>query len=194
MFATVLWLVCLASVVTITGCKKDPAEIPESDRTLAGIDADHNGMRDDVEAKLKKDYASKVTREEMLVIEQNSKAFQEILSTDLKDRTAVLLAREHLDWAMNCGVLVFGDDLRYHDFTILLTELKKMYFNTKMRKEFQLDFIYAAREYHYERISFQDVNTCEFEFSDAFKEELKRRAEFKKMQAERKAQQEAKKE
>lgn len=177
-----LVVACLLVAMTTVGCKNDPKEVPLQDQTLVGIDENHNDIRDDIEDRMKLEFVEMVTKEEQLVMDQSARVFQEIIALNLEDRDAVLLARDHLDMAINCGILVFGEDFRYDNYSIILTKLKQWYFNTKMRKEKQKDFIMRSKEYHYERTNFNNVNTCEFEFSPELIKEIDRRAIEKKEQ------------
>ena len=122
----------------------------------------------------------------IVIVENNEKycfntleeAVKQFLGEDfynLNDKDKVLRIRDHLDMAINCGVLVFGEDMRYHNFSINLTYLQQWYFNTKERRERKHEFIMRAREYHYQTTNFEGANTCDFEFSDALKQEIERR-------------------
>jgi hypothetical protein len=170
-----LVVVGLLFVVMLTGCKGDEKDIPIQDQTMSGIDANKNGIRDDIEDRMKVEFTEMVTPEEQYVMDQSARVFQEILDLNLDDREKVLLVRDHLDMSINCGVLVFGEDFRYDNYSIILTRLKQWYFNTKMRKEKQKEFIMRSKEYHYEKTNFGNANTCEFEFSPALIKEIERR-------------------
>jgi hypothetical protein len=185
-----LLAVVLTSVALgVSGCKKKEKEISIYDKTLVGIDKNNNHIRDEIEERMFKEFGSFITAEEQKVMDQNARVFDEILHLDLNNRDDVLLARDHLDLAINCGILVFGEDMRYHDFSINLTNLKQWYFNTKERKEHHYEFIIRSKEYHFQPTNFEGANTCDFEFSKELVQEIERRkavkAERERLKAEK---------
>lgn len=175
-FSVSALIIALLLAVSLTGCKKrDEKDLSIYDETLVGIDKDNNGIRDEIEERMKQEWHQMITKEEQLVMNQHARVFDDILHVDLNDKDKVLRIRDHLDMAINCGVLVFGEDMRYHNFSINLTYLQQWYFNTKERRERKHEFIMRAREYHYQTTNFEGANTCDFEFSDALKQEIERR-------------------
>lgn len=175
--AILLMMICF---VGLAGCKKGKEEVSEYDKTLVGIDEDGDGIRDEIAAKMKKEFKDGITYEEQKVMNLHAQVFQEILNLDLENRTDVLLARSHLDDAINCAIIVFGEDFRFDNYTVIMTNLRQWYFNTKERKEHHREFINRSKEYHYQKMLYNGANTCDFEFSDELKAELKRREEYKK--------------
>ena len=173
---TFAFIALIAVMVMLNGCRKQKeSEISEYDKTLEGIDADHNGIRDEIEKRMHAEFKDSITYEEQKVLDLHARAYDEMLHVDLNDRQMVLLIRDHLDMAINCGVLVFGDEMRYHNLSINLTRLTQWYFNTKERKERKKEFILRTKEYHYVPTNFDGANTCDFEFSPELVKELERR-------------------
>ncbi|MGN1393085.1 MAG: hypothetical protein ACI4V7_03375 [Succinivibrionaceae bacterium] len=171
-FMFVFCIGCLA------GCKKNE-EVSIYDKDIIGIDENHDGIRDDIVQKMNKEFKGAVTLDEQKVLLDHARNFQEILQVDLNNRTAVLLARTHLDDVMNCAILVFGDGFRYNNYTIMMTQLRQWYFNTPDRKQKHQEFIMRTKEYLYESLPLEGANTCSFEFSEGLKQEIQRRNEEK---------------
>lgn len=155
----------LCIIFCLAGCGNDEKNLSEFDRTPAGIDANQDGIRDEVYERMHQEFAESINADEIRIMEEHAKVFQEIMTVDMEDRNAVILARDHLDVVMNCAVYVFGDGLDYDTYTILLTRLRQWYFNTKARREIRQEFILRSKEYHFESTNFNGVNTCDFEFS-----------------------------
>jgi hypothetical protein len=176
-------LACLMSL-SLSGCGEEK-EVSKWDMTLRGIDDDKDGIRDDIAEKMKKEFANQVTEDEEKVMIQHAQIFQRILDMDLtdpKNKSAILLTRQHLDDAMNCAIYIFGDDLRYHNYSIMLTQLKQWYFNTQMRKDHRKEFSIRSIEYHYKAIPLEGDYTCDFEISEQTKKLISIREELKKQQ------------
>lgn len=176
----------LAGLVSLSlmGCG-EPKEVSKWDMTLRGIDDDNDGIRDDITEKMKKEFANQLTEDEEKVMIQHAQIFQRILDMDLtdpKNKSAILLTRQHLDDAMNCAIYIFGDDLRYHNYSIMLTQLKQWYFNTQIRKDHRKEFSIRSVEYHYKAIPLEGVYTCDFEISEQTKKLIAIREELKKQQ------------
>ena len=153
----------------LSACGNEEETLSEFDKVPAGIDKNHDGIRDEVAERMHKEFAESINADEMRIMEEHAKVFQEIMTLDMNDRNAVLITRDHFDLVMNCAVYVFGDDLDYDTYTILLTRLRQWYFNTKARREIRQEFILRSKEYHFQSDNFNGINTCGFEFSDETK-------------------------
>ena len=137
-------------------------------------------------AKMKKDFYM-IAPDEMKVLEQNARVFQEILETRPEDRTGILLARGHLDDAFNCGITVYGEELNYDNFSVMLTQLRQWYFDNPKRKAAHQEFLLRSREYMYQPLNLEGNNTCEFELSPETLRLIEIRTEIKKQKEARKA-------
>ncbi len=166
------------------GCKKNKGEITEYDETLSGIDRDGNKIRDEIEERMRKEMATEVNDFEYKVLLQNARAFQEILNLDLESRPDVLLTRDHIDQAINCGIQIYGDGINFDHYTILLTKLKQWYFNTPERQERRQDFIFRSREYHFASTTALDEYTCDFEVPEAGMKVIEERMEIRRKKVE----------
>lgn len=80
---------------------EDEGKIPKLERTdsIAGIDKDRNGIRDDIDTYILKNYKNEVQRKAVL---QYAKSVQGYLTTDPTDRTAVMKAVDKNTRAMSC--------------------------------------------------------------------------------------------
>ena len=169
-------LLAFVSLLTVQGCKGS-GDVKKEDQTVQGIDLNHDGIRDEIYEKIHQEFKN-VRADEIKVLEQYARLFQEINEMDFSDRLAVLLARGHLDEAANCGILVFGDGYQYDNFSVMLTKTRQWYFNTTDRKIKQREFILRAKEYHYQPMSLEGVNTCDFELSPETIKIIELRKEF----------------
>ena len=177
------WLIVLCVAlccVNVTGCKKNKEKISEYDVTIEGIDSDGSRIRDEIEERMQKEMASEVNEYEYKVLLQNAKSFQEILTLNLESRPEVLLARDHMDQAINCGIQIYGDGLNFDHYTILLTKLRQWYFNTEEPRERRQDFIVRSREYHYTNTTAVDEYTCDFDVPDELMKSIEARMEIRR--------------
>ncbi|WP_406546771.1 hypothetical protein [Succinimonas sp.] len=179
-------VLALTVMMGVPGCKKHGKKVIEEpeDETLLGVDADHDGIRDNVMAKMKKDFYM-ITPDEFKVLEQNARVFQEILETRPEDRTGILLARGHLDDAFNCGITVYGEELNYDNFSVMLTQVRQWYFDNPLRKAAHQEFLIRSREYMYQPLNLEGNNTCEFELSPETLKLIEIRKEIKRRKAEK---------
>lgn len=166
--------------VNVTGCKKNKEKISEYDVTLEGVDKDGNRIRDDIEERMQKEMKSDVNEFEYKVLLQNAKAFNEILTLNPESRPEVLLARDHVDQAINCGIQIYGDGLNFDHYTILLTKLRQWYFNTEERRNRREEFIVRSREYHFSSTTAVDEYTCDFEVPDTLMAAIEKRMEIRR--------------
>ncbi len=179
----------------LAGCKYDKnkeAEKELQNQTVEGIDANNDGIRDDVYNQLHKEYGNSLRPDEMRVLEENARVFQEMITVNLDDKIDVLAVRDHFDLWVNCGILVFGDDLNYDTYTIILTNIRKWTFNTAARRDIRRDFVFRAREYHYEPTNFNGENTCLFDLSPDTLKLIEIRKEIAKQKEEAKLKKEGK--
>lgn len=180
-FKKVLIVLCMVlCCVNVGGCKKNKEKISEYDATLAGIDKNANKIRDDIEERMEKEIATDVNEYEYKVLVQNAKVFNEILTLDLESRPEVLLARDHMDQAINCGIQIYGDGLNFDHYTILLTKIRQWYFNTEERRDRRQEFIVRSREYHFSSTTGLDEYTCDFEVPDNLMAAIEERMEIRR--------------
>jgi hypothetical protein len=102
---------------------------PALDRSnsIAGPDANRNGVRDDVEAWVNAQPLVDVQRKALL---QKARALQQTLLVDLKDKAALQRVGEGLVASSNCGGDVFSP---YIGFSQLAGKIEAMTANTKER-------------------------------------------------------------
>lgn len=107
-------------------------ELPKLDRTdsIAGIDANANGVRDDIEQHIEKKYTEPARRKAAM---QTARAYQQMLLVDKSDAVALDAASELGSRAIVCASSVFtGSEesvVRYR----MSAELESMTTNTKAR-------------------------------------------------------------
>lgn len=107
-------------------------ELPvlEREPTLGGIDANTNGVRDDIERHIEKKYTEPAQRKAAM---QTARAYQQMLLVDKKDMAALDAASEAGSRAIVCAKSVFpgldGAAAHYR----MNTDLESMTSNTKMR-------------------------------------------------------------
>ncbi len=173
-----------SALICTSGCRGKNHNNEPEDETLLGTDANKDGIRDDIYKKMRSEFVG-IPEDEMKVLDQNAHVFQEILELNLDNRNDVLLARSHLDDAFNCGITVYGEELNYDNFSVMLTRLRQWYFNNPLRKRQHQEFMLRSKEYHFEPMNLEGNNTCEFELS----EETLKRIEFRKKAKEYREQQ-----
>jgi hypothetical protein len=84
------------------------SDLPTLDRSasLAGPDVDRNGVRDDVDAYIKKNY---IDPKEAAAVTQMAKGMQAAVLVDPKDAVATTIVSESLDRAIRCISDQFAD-------------------------------------------------------------------------------------
>lgn len=107
-------------------------ELPVLDRTdsLAGIDANANGVRDDIERYIERKYTEPAQRRAAM---QTARAFQQMLLADASDSVAVDAASELGLRALNCRSTVFPGMEGIPAKSQMSSELEAMTANTKRR-------------------------------------------------------------
>lgn len=113
-------------------------QLPTLDRsaTLAGIDADGNGIRDDVDAWIA---ARNVAAAPASALRQHARSLQATLAVDVADAAAVRAAEQSLSRSMHC---VYGR-LSPDDAGAYAADLKKITMNTKARVIAYVGFAHA---------------------------------------------------
>jgi len=94
---------------------------------LAGPDTDDNGIRDDIDAYIRKNFTKP---EERKAVEQYARTTQAELMVDINDRRAVRLANETNNRAYNCMRFTFEDRAKYSRF---MDEIFSMTMNSRKR-------------------------------------------------------------
>jgi|GEM_PF-627724 len=109
--------------------------------TLAGIDADNNGIRDDIDEYIRQTFKDEAQRK---AVEQLAKASQAKLLVDLTDEDAINAARLASTRAINClgDRLITGErgKRNYDAFDKVSKKIIAMTSNTKARATQQLKF------------------------------------------------------
>lgn len=127
-------LVLLAGAIfTITACQNDVERYGVNlDRTelLRGVDADGNGLRDDIDEYIHLHYKSKATinAAKLLVM-----SIQNALTVDKEDSVAVKNVAKQFSHASNCVFLAFPDGKSENGASIALT-LQNLVVNTTQRR------------------------------------------------------------
>lgn len=105
--------------------------LPLLDRTnsIAGIDANANGVRDDIERYIEKKY----TVAEQAAAMQMARAFQQMLLVDKQDAGALDAVSELGSRAIVCGASVFAGPDASVELSRMTTTLESMTTNTKLR-------------------------------------------------------------
>lgn len=157
-FAVGHWLVALFWPLALSGCggggsSVDPAaspaqrvaqleasgELPKLDRTdsIAGIDANANGVRDDIEQHIEKKYTEPAQRKAVM---QTARDYQQMLLVNKNDAVAVQALIDLGARASNCSFEVFGGLDGFRRSYQMSRELEAMTTNTKGRLTAYLDF------------------------------------------------------
>jgi hypothetical protein len=132
-------------VFLLTACggasddKTSKDEIPKLDRTdtIAGIDENGNGIRDDIEKYIVENYHDEGHRKAML---QFAKTMQANLLVDKTDIVAVKRADMQNARAQNCIFLKFDATKGDENPNIAWKKIRSMSTNTKVRLRAYLDF------------------------------------------------------
>lgn len=102
----------------------------ERGNTLAGVDANGNGVRDDVEAYIVAQYVRASQRAAAM---QAAKALQAALLVTVQDLVAAKDVSRRITYAANCIFSRFSDPLSSKDPARVMTELEGITANTKPR-------------------------------------------------------------
>ncbi|WP_156406225.1 hypothetical protein [Hydrogenophaga sp. Root209] len=106
--------------------------LPSLDRTdsVAGIDANANGVRDDIERYIEKKYTVAAERAAAM---QMARAFQQMLLVNKQDAAALEAVSELGSRAIVCGSSVFAGPAASVELSQMTTSLESMTTNTKLR-------------------------------------------------------------
>ncbi len=106
--------------------------LPTLERTdsIAGIDANANGVRDDIDQHIEKKYTVPADRAAAM---QMARAYQQMLLVDKRDTVALDAVSEIGSRAIVCGSLVFAGPAGSVEFSQMVTLLESMTTNTKVR-------------------------------------------------------------
>lgn len=107
-------------------------ELPTLDRTdsIAGVDANANGVRDDIERHIERRYTEPAQRKAAM---QTAKAFQQTLLVNTSDAEALDAASELGSRALTCRSAVFPGVEGIPAWTQMSSDLEAMTANTKQR-------------------------------------------------------------
>jgi hypothetical protein len=132
-------VLALAITFSLIGCAESE-KLPELDRTdtLEGIDKNQNGIRDDIENYINKNYSNEGQRKALF---QFAKAMQEDLLVDVSDMIAVKKVSIKGSRAMHCVFLQFKSrDVSDQNPSIAWKKIRSMTTNTKARLKAYLKF------------------------------------------------------
>lgn len=146
---TVLALLAAGVLIGCGGHSKTPAQkiaeleasgaIPTLERsdTIEGIDANNNGVRDDIEAYIANEYSIEEQRKAAM---QLARAFQSALLVDLEDIASLRRVDRELSYGINCVFSTFYADDKAQDPAQVLYELEAITANTKARLKVYLSY------------------------------------------------------
>lgn len=97
------------------------AAVVSNSSTLAGIDVDQDGVRDDVYESYIENYENSKAKQ---VATDYAKSFQEIMKLDVKNLEAVKYAKEKINRSSGCVYVVFADPKLGKHPARVLTEIK----------------------------------------------------------------------
>lgn len=129
-FGVLVGLLLLGGTCLLTGCKGSdpiPPVVEDGKATLAGIDANANGVRDDVEQYISQSHPN--SAKERAALTQYAKVAQSAL-LDANDKALSIQHAEEADRAMECGWYTFPSDDAYDNSH---TSLQKVILNTDAR-------------------------------------------------------------
>lgn len=111
---------------------EDSGQIPKLERgdSLAGTDANNNGVRDDIENYINKKYSEPKQRAAVI---QTAKAMQKIMSADTNNIIEVKAINIEISKAFNCVDTQFTDDSKEVNYFTATKEVEAMTTNTKPR-------------------------------------------------------------
>ncbi|MDR0580051.1 MAG: hypothetical protein LBG21_05555 [Campylobacteraceae bacterium] len=150
MFKKIFMLV--AVIILLMGCnsgssdsntsqngEKPSDELPTLDRTdsLAGIDENQNGIRDDIEKYIIENYPDEVHKKALF---QFAKTMQEELLVDVSDMIAVKKLSIKSSRAMHCIFLKFDVKKGDENPSIAWKKIRSMTTNTKVRLQTYLKY------------------------------------------------------
>lgn len=128
---------------TATGSQKiaeleKSGQLPILDRTetLTGIDADKNGIRDDIDRHIESTYSSP---REKASAQEFARAIQNTLTIDASIRQQADMAAAQITKAMSCRSAAFADD-RHSTGSEMVYKIEALTANTKQRMKKYLAF------------------------------------------------------
>lgn len=146
---TVIALLAAGVLIGCGGNSKTPAQkiaeleasgaIPRLERsdTIEGIDANNNGVRDDIEAYILSEYSEEEQRKAAM---QLARGFQSALLVDLEDVASLRRVDRQLTYGINCVFSIFHADENAQNPTQVLYELEAITANTKARLQAYLSY------------------------------------------------------
>lgn len=105
--------------------------------TIAGTDANENGVRDDVEEFITSNYISSIQRAAVM---QTAKAMQKALTVDKTDLSAVKLVDREISSGINCIYSAFNGANDSKQPAQVIQEIESITANTKQRLLAYLQF------------------------------------------------------
>ncbi len=148
----------------VMGKNLPPDPGSEADKTIQGIDANKNNIRDDVELAIFKEYPNSAKTRAVLL--QYALALQMEMTQDLVNEETVTASIQEEDRANFCVSVIISRS-NMEKFTNTLDQLtffvKNKQLNTKLRKEHRTDFYNKIGSYdslnHSCDISIEDLNS-----------------------------------
>jgi hypothetical protein len=128
------YIIGLSIILLLISCSAESSNntdvIPPLDQgsTILGTDSDADGVRDDIQTYIETAYKSEPQKN---AVRQVAKVFQESLTVDTQNRTAVKDVSRKMSDAINCIYLQFNDGT--DDPAIIVSRIQSMSSNTKSR-------------------------------------------------------------
>ena len=149
------------SIDDVMGVNLPPDPGIEADKTVQGIDANQNGIRDDVELAIFKEYPNSAKTRAVLL--QYALALQMEVIQPIENTTTVTEVVREQSRAFSCvGGVVSKEDSQksYDQLQFLIKYIKDLVFNTKERKDARNSFLENVRSY-------SDLNNavCDIDYS-----------------------------
>jgi|SRR3989338_3636862 len=140
----------------VVGKNLPPDPGAEADKTVAGIDANKNGIRDDVELAIFKEYPKSAKTRAVLL--QYALALQMEAVQTIVNKETVTAVAEETSRGFDCvGSIVKRGEGDFERLNTLLDFVKNKQINTEQRKKGQKDF-YKGKLGSYELPSGCDIN------------------------------------
>jgi len=127
------------SMAQIVDALESSGKYPVLDRTdtLAGVDADKNGIRDDIDLYIsKQEYSEKQKK----AAQQKARVSHKVMTIDLKDKKAVAKLQDEFNRASACLFqMSYGQDGEISGPSVAV-EIANLYANTKKRVKARMAF------------------------------------------------------
>lgn len=137
----------------VTGERLPPAPNPEEkDATVAGVDANHNGIRDDVELAIFAEYPGDDNVRIRAALLQYAKALQREVTQEFKSGGVAVAVAQEKGRASGCiadaiGIDEYGAVISFEDYFVKREKVLQKMQNTDERK-YEVNTLYSRMESH----------------------------------------------